>query len=57
MLNFDLVRTPGSTQITIAVKEGGKKLLTVQDNGHGIEVMAPNLLTAHMTRQLIDWHC
>lgn len=28
----------GSSQINIVVKEGGKKMLSVQDNGHGIEV-------------------
>jgi hypothetical protein len=29
----------GSTQITVTVKEGGMKLLQIQDNGHGIQVM------------------
>ena len=28
----------GSTQISIQVKEGGNKLLQIQDNGHGIRV-------------------
>jgi DNA mismatch repair protein MLH1 len=28
----------GSTQINVLVKEGGNKLLQVQDNGHGIRV-------------------
>ncbi len=28
----------GSSQINIVVKEGGKKMLSVQDNGHGIQV-------------------
>lgn len=28
----------GSTQINVLVKEGGNKLLQIQDNGHGIRV-------------------
>ena len=28
----------GSTQIAVIVKEGGLKLLQIQDNGHGIRV-------------------
>ena len=30
----------GSTQISVQVKEGGNKLLQIQDNGHGIRVGA-----------------
>jgi len=28
----------GATQVNIIVKEGGNKLLQIQDNGHGIHV-------------------
>ena len=37
----------GSTQITVTVKEGGMKLLQIQDNGHGIQVRA-----THMAHQV-----
>ena len=30
----------GSTQISVQVKEGGNKLLQIQDNGHGIRASA-----------------
>ncbi len=28
----------GATQITVTVKEGGNRMLQIQDNGHGIRV-------------------
>ena len=28
----------GATQINITVKEGGNKMISIQDNGHGIRV-------------------
>jgi hypothetical protein len=30
----------GATHVSITVKEGGKKLLTIQDDGHGVQVCA-----------------
>lgn len=30
----------GATQITITVKEGGLRMMQIQDNGHGIRVRA-----------------
>ncbi|KAK9905111.1 hypothetical protein WJX75_009823 [Coccomyxa subellipsoidea] len=43
----------GSSQINIAVKEGGKKMLSVQDNGHGIEREdLPLLCKRHATSKL-----
>ena len=32
------MHTAGATQINVVVKEGGNKLLQIQDNGHGIQV-------------------
>ena len=34
----------GSTQITVTVKEGGIRMLQIQDNGHGIRVSRLQLL-------------
>ena len=34
----------GSTQITVTVKEGGIRMLQIQDNGHGIRVSWLELL-------------
>ncbi|KAL0034722.1 hypothetical protein WJX77_003881 [Trebouxia sp. C0004] len=43
----------GSTQVSITVKEGGNKLLQIQDNGSGIEKADLSLLcTRHATSKL-----
>ena len=33
---YGVADTPGSTSITVSAKQGGLKLLQIQDNGHGI---------------------
>lgn len=37
----------GSTQISVVVKEGGMKLLQIQDNGHGIRVRHQMQMRSH----------
>ena len=37
-LAHNLAAHAGATQINVVVKEGGNKLLQIQDNGHGVKV-------------------